>query len=319
MKHILSILASVGALLLASCSDSMLDDSQLGNASATRSTQATLNMELMQFNIKSARPIEPSGHAWDDRKAAVAAYINAEAPDIVAVQEDYDGWTMNQFDELAALLSSYTGYVAYRGTTTLWDNEGCGIFYKTSRFTEVNKGRFWLSATYDTESVGWGGEYKRIATWIILRENSSLKEFFVISTHFETWSQGDDDASNDGNCQYESTKIINGRIAGLAEGRTVVLMGDLNSNPSLTPARMLQTAAEGGTLVDTRNIANSISGMSYTTNNWDTADNTGAQFDYVMVTKNSASVNTHHTATPLYNSVVMSDHNPVVVNLDFNL
>ena len=113
MKHILSILASVGALLLASCSDSMLDDSQLGNASATRSTQATLNMELMQFNIKSARPIEPSGHTWDDRKAAVAAYINAEAPDIVAVQEAYDGWTMNQFDELAALLSSYTGYVAY--------------------------------------------------------------------------------------------------------------------------------------------------------------------------------------------------------------
>lgn len=313
-RFLLPLMIAFAALAFTACSEDIFGVEEMDQTRAT----TTVSLKVMQYNVKSARPVETSGHEWSKRKAAIAAYIKKEAPDVIAVQELYNGWTMNQYSQLNSLISSvYGGYIAYRGTTTVWDNEGCAIFYKKSRFSLVKTGKFWLSATPDKESKGWGGEYKRVTAWAILKDKTTSKEFFVISTHFEDWVQKD---GNNGNCQYESTKVINARIKSLAGGRNVILMGDFNSNPDKTPAKMLQKKwGQGGTLVNARDICRiNPSGNKYTTNNWDTADNTGAQFDYVMITDNGANyVSSHYTGNSYYNSVMMSDHNPLIVDVKF--
>lgn len=192
-------------------------------------------IKVMCFNIKydnlSGMPSLTDANAWiyafgTDRKERVINMITSESesfgssgPDILGPQEV----TSNQKNDLQNAMPGY-GFYGVIGDA---DIEYCGIFYRTSRFTLLDSGTFWLSETPDVAgSIYPGAAYARIASWVILEDSENQQSYFVMNTHW-------DHVSKEAN--YFAAQLIRDKIDELANGLPVIIMGDLNTQESENP------------------------------------------------------------------------------------
>ena len=308
-----------------------------------------INLHVMTINAKTEYGdwASPTQQEWQERKEGFLGFIRGystnhdgyTAPrcDIIGLQEVSVYSNGSQLSNITEFLEDddYSLVIAARGNTNslIQDSEACIIAYRKNKFTRVSGGYFWLRGggwngdTGDFNQEGYSywdktyqdnGTYeikKRIAVWVILRENTTGKEIFVINTHYNQYFNEDNVAMS---TPYYSSEIVKNRIDALSGGRPVIFMGDLHCNPDKSAISILKPTYYK--LHDTRDRADEVLGMKYTMNSWQDEElsPTYALFDYIFTT-DDFKVQSHITANAMVNGNYISDHNPVIVDLSLEV
>jgi endonuclease/exonuclease/phosphatase family metal-dependent hydrolase len=186
-----------------------------------KETAKAATVVAMTFNIRFNNP-DDGPDAWPYRRDDVARLIVRERPDLLGMQEVL----ADQVADLAERLKDYDHHGVGRDNGKE-KGEFSPIFYRRARFDVQGKGTFWLSETPDKiGSVGWDAALPRIATWLRVRDKASGKEFLVANVHFD--HRGD-------NARVESARLLRRKLAELAGGLAVLLVGDFNAAPDSPP------------------------------------------------------------------------------------
>ena len=131
-----------------------------------------------------------SSHYWSARKNGIYAFFNTQSPDIIGTQEC-------EYRQRADILDNTSGYAAYGlgedygkessgSSGYLWNKKdyntdsSSAIFYKTSKFTALDKGTFWLSN--NPSEVGSDDGHN--CAWIKFRWDENGYIFYFFNTHF---------------------------------------------------------------------------------------------------------------------------------------
>lgn len=170
----------------------------------------THKLKAISFNIHTS-----NSNPWAPRKAAVVAMLKDQAPDMFGLQEA-------RLDQITTLDEELTEYA--RVGIDRDDNPATGefmsIYYLKEKFEKVSNGDFWLSETPDEPSYGWGASYRRIVTWIHLRDKETEKDIYYYNTHFDHSSE---------TARMKSSELVVARMKALVpENAVVFLTGDLN-------------------------------------------------------------------------------------------
>ncbi len=109
-------------------------------------------------------------------------------PDVIMTQEGMSGHvnlltTDPYFDQVYDIVWKNRGP---NNDDSIVDDQSVPVLYKTSRFTLVDSGHFWLSETPHIPSIGYGAteEYARITTWVRLKDKATGVELYAYSAHF---------------------------------------------------------------------------------------------------------------------------------------
>ena len=66
--------------------------------------------------------------------------------------------------------------------------------YRSDKYTLQQEGRFWLSQTPNSKTNPWAAKdnERRIATWLLLKDNNTHASFYVVSTGLNTGDLAED-------------------------------------------------------------------------------------------------------------------------------
>jgi endonuclease/exonuclease/phosphatase family metal-dependent hydrolase len=168
-----------------------------------------------------------SRRGWPVRKEALRAALESTSPDILCVQEALD-------EQVTAVASIVAGHrrVGVGRDDGRSAGEYCAIYFDGGRFEELSNGTFWLEEPTDqplTRTL-WG--FKRICTWIRLRDRRSGRSLRVYNTHLPL-TEG---------ARLRSVRIIVERIAKGETNDAVLLAGDFNATPGAPSRRLFDQA-----------------------------------------------------------------------------
>lgn len=177
------------------------------------------NVKVMSFNLRVCNSETQDGNNnWKYRRDAVVRMLREEQPDLLGTQEGI----LDMISYLKDRLPEYEEYGVDRE-----DGQGRGecnaIFWRKDRFECIEKHTFWLSPTPLVPSLGWDGAYKRVVSWVKLRDKASGEEVFFFNTHFDHVGTI---------ARTEAGKMIVRQMKHLLEesNAPVFLTGDFNSN-----------------------------------------------------------------------------------------
>lgn len=192
---------------------------------------AASNHRLATFNIRyTGAAADTEGKDWANRGPYCSKLITDYNLDVVGFQEltgtgrayrnSKTGRT--QLDDMKAWLPEYT-FVE-------WDRDGSkryeyvAIAYKTNKYTVLDKGSFFISATPDKHSYGWDTSvenHSRVLGWLRLRDNASGEEFIYAATHTN------DGWSLDGPA---GSSLVADRMKEIAGNTPVMVVADYNTS-----------------------------------------------------------------------------------------
>jgi endonuclease/exonuclease/phosphatase family metal-dependent hydrolase len=221
-------------------------------ASSVKPTSQAGSVEVMTYNIRTATVTDLWNH-WVFRRRSVCDTMAANDPDIMGVQEAKG----SQVADIEKALPQYTSYAVGR-VNGKRGGETNAIFYRTDRFTLMDKGTFWFSDKPDKPgSGGWGNIYPRICTWVRLADRETGRSFYVYNMHLDVFSQ---------NSREKSIALLANRISNRKTRDPYIVMGDFNmkaDNPacayldlmeckSARPGPVLAEALSEGSDIGTR-------------------------------------------------------------------
>jgi endonuclease/exonuclease/phosphatase family metal-dependent hydrolase len=180
---------------------------------------------VMSFNIRTGSANDgPNG--WEFRKDLVVKTIAAFNPDFFGVQESL-------VYQSNYLVNNLTGYAKVgRGTLANGTGEQCAIFYKTSKFTKVRSGQYWLSTKPNVAgSIGWDAKLSRIVQWAELRDRQSGLAFMYFNTHWDHVGA---------TARLNSATLMRQKIKELALGKPAIITGDFNADDATAPYRRMR-------------------------------------------------------------------------------
>ena len=195
-------------------------------------------LQIWSFNIACQKNDDnsswSSNNYWSQRKDGVYAFFNGQSPDIIGTQEC-------EYRQRVNILDNTSGYAAY-GLGTEYGKESSGnsggiswlssykdynkdssnaIFYKTSKFSILDQGTFWLSS--NPSSVGSDDGHN--CAWIKFRWNENGYVFYFFNTHFTAYYSEAAYAAR----KAEAT-ILYDQIAAInTENLPVIITGDFNA------------------------------------------------------------------------------------------
>jgi endonuclease/exonuclease/phosphatase family metal-dependent hydrolase len=176
----------------------------------------------MTFNIRVDTVLD-GFHRWKQRKQMVVDTINANAADVIGLQEA----EMDQVQLIQKALPQYSQYAVGRSDGR-YDGETCAILYRKDRFSVLDSGTFWFSRTPTVPgSKSWGALWPRICTWMHLMDRNTRTGFYVYNVHMDALSQ---------NSREMSARMLAGKIAARKTRDPFIVMGDFNmerSNPAM--------------------------------------------------------------------------------------
>jgi len=262
------------------------------------------------------------GNGWEQRLPVIAGLIRFHDFDIIGTQEAYG----TQVRDLQKLLPDFE----FRGVGRddgKDEGEYAAIFYKKSKFSVLNSGTFWLSATPTVPSIGWDAERSRICTWAKFKALGGNETFFVFNTHFDHRGK---------ESRAQSARLMLQAIRTIAGNEKSLMMGDFNfDQSSLTYQQML----DGGVLFDSFTTSTDCYALTGTTNGFTINTKSDNRIDHIFHTKHfkprrygiltdSYRVATeHHTESSMaafpvevkfknYEARLPSDHFPVLVEFE---
>ena len=112
---------------------------------------------------------------WANRRTYVVQNIIGFDFDIVGLEEvtgnNKDASTgKSQPQDLRDMLTGYADYSVEREGKNYSYNS---IFYKKSKYTLLDKGRFYVNEHPETPGTGWDGDISRTCIWLHLTDNAS--------------------------------------------------------------------------------------------------------------------------------------------------
>jgi endonuclease/exonuclease/phosphatase family metal-dependent hydrolase len=216
-------------------------------ASDATATAATVSLRAMSFNVRYAGTTEDviGTNGWYNLidPAAGRVYralqiVRDYQPDIIGTQELLDVQLKDFSGQAIATGLSDYGYYGVGRNNGVAAGEYAAIFYREDRFTRLNAGTFWLSPTPEVVgSIYPGAGSIRIASWVLLDDQLSHQQLFVLNTHL-------DNVSNTAN-NYAAS-LIRQRLPGLAGDAPILLTGDMNSTESSSAVRTLMGLNDPG-------------------------------------------------------------------------
>lgn len=290
----------------------------------TVSGLATLNgtaaegaeLRVMTFNIKGDFLGFNPARSWQfpdltdpnvlrivsNRDLRAISVIDAYQPDILGVQE----LKINQRQDLLNAFPEYSYYGQGRRGGT--EDDANGIYFRTDRFTLLDQGDFWLSATPNvpgTTFTGFGGDTNnpRMATWVTLRDLQINQTYFVLNTHWSLDSQA----------RRDSAALIQSKLPSLAGDLPILLLGDLNESQFSSGYRTLRGLSDPNAVVlaDSFTDAGGIDGRTF--HNWQ-GGVSGRRIDHILHRSNLFTpVQAEIVRTTFENGFFPSDHYPVTV------
>lgn len=251
---------------------------------------------IMSFNILAGGL---NGEGASQRAPAIAAAINAIAPDCFGLQESNGEW----ITKMRLLLPQYACVGVDRETgRKLTGGEHTSIFYLRSKYKLLDSGSFWLSETPDVPSYGPGAAYPRVCTWVRLRNRITRETFVHINTHFDHVSE---------EARLFAANCVNEFIEEHFPGMNVVFTADMNTTPE-GEAYAIMTER----LKDARLNADDCVpyGTFHNTKPEEAAD---YYIDCILCSP-GVHVCEYRTVTEGANGRFISDHFPIYADLDFS-
>lgn len=176
-----------------------------------------------------------AGDTTTSRRPGLLQRIEAYDPDIMCFQEVsftahdvYQGTVKKGTVQAwytylnANITDEYTIYGKNRG-----DGEGVAVAYKTDKFTEMDKGYFWISTDPDatTNSVSWDAACRRVCVWVALKDKTTGEQLVIYSIHLDHVGKI---------ARREGAKLVASRMAALKEtypDAQFFVAGDYNEGP----------------------------------------------------------------------------------------
>jgi endonuclease/exonuclease/phosphatase family metal-dependent hydrolase len=228
------------------------------------------DLRVMSFNLRVATAFD-LWNTWELRKPMVVEHIRSFDPDILGTQEGLAGME----DYLVSKLTDYTFYGVGRNDGKR-SGEMVGVFYKTSRFTKLDGGHFWLSTRPDKPGThGWGAWFPRMVTWVKLQPKDGAQPFFWFNTHFDAFAS---------HARTESARFLLAKMNAIAGTSPCVVTGDFNADAGSTPYQMLTTARNtyGALLADTFRTINPTASRDEGTRHDFTGRKNGSRIDWIL-------------------------------------
>src|SRR5688500_12297878 len=111
-----------------------------------------MNIQVMTFNIRVTCDSRIDGlNALENLRYLNIAIIQKYAHDIVGFQEAQQG----NIEAYEKSLTAYTSFQGLAATRQRNEHEYTPIYWKTSRFKQIETGQFYLSASPQKESLSW--------------------------------------------------------------------------------------------------------------------------------------------------------------------
>lgn len=257
-----------------------------------------VELNVMSYNIRYDNP-QDGLNDWQHRKEVAAQIIRDRDIDIVGAQEVL----AHQLDDLKARLPGYTALGVGR-TDGKQAGEYAPLLFKSSRFSAIESGSFWLSQTPEIiGSKGWDADLERVATWAILKDKDSGRDFFVLNTHFDHMGE---------EARRESARLLQAKSTELSKGLPVLITGDFNAEPD---SEAIAALTASGRLIDSRSAARVVKGPAYTFHDFGKKPTQERPLiDYLFV-DGAAEVLEYEVLPEKLNGIYLSDHAPVSVKL----
>lgn len=258
--------------------------------------------KVMSYNIRYDNP-EDGTNQWKNRKDFAANLIRFYDADIFGAQEVLH----HQLTDLSDRLPGYA-HVGVGREDGKTKGEYAPIFYKSDRFDLLKSGNFWLAE--DINAVGkkgWDAACERVATWAILRDKQTGKEFFFLNTHLDHMGKV---------ARHEGASLVLEQSKQLAGNLPVIVTGDFNAIPSDEPIQVLTTASDPRHLTHSREVAAFKYGPEWTFHDFGKIPFDKREWiDYIFV-KGDIRVLNHGVLTDTLNQLYPSDHCPVISTLE---
>ena len=250
---------------------------------------------------------------WANRREYVVRNITGYDFDIVGMEEvtgnNKDATTgKSQLQDLRDMLTGYADYSVEREGRSYSYNS---IFYKTAKYTVLDKGFFYVNSHPDTPGADWGESIARTCIWLYLQDKASGQNFYFVCTHVNYGAT---------ECGIQSGKLIGNRIRALVGQTPVVMVGDFNMSRSAHEEAYRGYAAHFYDLALTAPVNQCLPAdgpqITATTTEWTPAvqTQTGTEFDYIFY--DHMEPLSRHIITEYYpesgRTVNPSDHYPVM-------
>lgn len=255
-------------------------------------------VQVMSYNVLQDDSGRPRGYSWAERKDRVISQIKINKVDILCAQEDYQ----NQGEDISRATGFYKVGVARNTGKASGSGEFVAIYYNKARFTVRKWGHFWMSETPEVPSKSWDAAVLRICNWAQFHDKNTGQEFFVFNTHLDHVGS---------EARLKSAELLKERIQKIAEGKPVILAGDMNTTPATAPITVLKSF-----MVDSKDVSMAApEGPEGTYNAMDYNRPLNRRIDYVF-TNNLFRVLAYKVLKEAKDTIYPSDHLPVLARVE---
>ncbi|BAV05456.1 Metal-dependent hydrolase, endonuclease/exonuclease/phosphatase family [Filimonas lacunae] len=256
------------------------------------------NLHIASYNLRYDNAGDAKENPWTKRYPHIAALVTQANLDVFGTQEGL----FHQLSDLLRVLPDYE----YSGLGRNGGREGehSAIWYKRDKFTLLQSGNFWLSATPEVVSKGWDAKLERVCSWAELADKQTGFTFYFFNTHFD---------HKGAEARKKSIDLVFLQIARIAGNSPVILSGDLNMHPKDVAYTGF---AQYTGFKNAHDIAADLQdGNTGTFNGFDTARHRTDRIDHIFVS-DAFAVESYRLGKDRYDgSKFPSDHFPVLVNL----
>ena len=252
---------------------------------------------IMSANVRCYAPDDLFKKSWFYRADLLIEDVNSVKPDIIGFQEV----SILHYGYLQNAMPDYDSEIMYRDDWIL--SEGCPIFYRTNKYEKLASGSFWLSETPDVMSKDWGAAHYRIATYVILKDRASGREFVVFNTHLDHVSE---------EARINGIQVVLDKIEEFG-GLPAFLMGDLNAYPDEETILFTHDSFDDAHVIAEKRD------YGATFHKWGTkADGNDKRIDYIMISKGDATVSEYRIVNNKHGDTYSSDHYSIYIKVKLN-
>ncbi len=257
-------------------------------------TESGRQVSVMSFNIRV--PNDASPNALADRKPRIQQHLTTYSPDIVGFQEVTPAWKT----VIDSQLSGYSKEFVWRDSG---NGEAAPLYWKTSVFTVLEQGSFWLSDTPDTMSKGWDAGCYRTCSYAALVHKTSGTLILAFNSHFD--HQSETARTNSAVLVVQRMKALQDKYTALGYGDNIATFctGDYNCKPT-TQAYTTMSAAFG----DMRHVADSLGCSESQITFQGFSDSGGSIIDYIFTDTRGANTVSFKVCAEKVNGGFISDH-----------
>ena len=256
----------------------------------------------------------PEERLWENSRDIVAQMIVDAEWDIFGVQEG-GNLVREELPKLVKKKGAKYKWWFQRPNPAIPEKEdknlANGIVWRSDRFKLSNKQVFWLSPTPDTPSKAWEEKVKhwRFVMSATVKDKKTKQEFIFMVTHCPLMRS---------TCEKSAKLIVEREKMLNAEDKTVIFVGDMNSQPNTPYSKIIRTR-----FTDTRDIAEVKSEVAGTMNGAEVTEKMPTRtIDYIYIRggKQNYKVLSHEVLTNKYKVGEMmlfpSDHCPVSAKIE---